>query len=331
LPSSEQLRHSELKNEIAGGELLMELSFIIPALNEEHFIGSTIDAIHQFCAPSLTYEVIVSDHGSTDRTVAIAREKGAHVLQPDAKTIGALRNHGAQAAGGDILVFLDADVTITAEWCRHAPRVVHKVHVDQQLITGSACSSPAVDGTLLSRFWFEKIKEKKVVAYIQTGHMVIHRKLFERLSGFDETLVTGEDYDLCVRAAAMGARIKPFPELVVRHNRFPTTLLEFTRRERWHGAGDTKSLQSIRNSPVALASLVFLALHLFFLLAMYVAPSITIYIILGLLLFLLLSSLRRFGWQDLVTLLVSMFIFYFYYLGRCLSFLPARKTRWANR
>lgn len=55
------------------------LCFLIPALNEEKAVGPTIDLIRNI-RPRLEYEIVIVDGGSTDRTVAVAGERGATVM-----------------------------------------------------------------------------------------------------------------------------------------------------------------------------------------------------------------------------------------------------------
>jgi len=90
----------------------MKVSVIIPALNEEEFIGELIDSINSNSFKEK--EVIVVDDGSTDRTVEIAKEKGAKVFINFPKRQGPSfgRNFGAEKAKSEILCFLDADCII---------------------------------------------------------------------------------------------------------------------------------------------------------------------------------------------------------------------------
>ena len=80
------------------------ISVIIPTLNEEGHIGELLRQLEQ--VPDL--EVIVSDGGSRDRTLAICRSLGIKTVSGPAGR-GRQLNAGARAATGDILFFLHAD------------------------------------------------------------------------------------------------------------------------------------------------------------------------------------------------------------------------------
>ncbi len=99
------------------------ISFIVPAHNEEALIGRTLSALHE-SARTLgeTYEIIVANDASTDRTAAIALERGAHVVDVNRRQIAATRNAGARAAMGEMFVFVDADTAVTARVLRAALR-----------------------------------------------------------------------------------------------------------------------------------------------------------------------------------------------------------------
>ena len=86
----------------------MKLSIVVPAFNEEKLLGATLEAIRE-AARGLETELIVCDNNSTDRTAEIARQAGAKVVFEPVNQISRARNAGAAAAGGDWLVFVDAD------------------------------------------------------------------------------------------------------------------------------------------------------------------------------------------------------------------------------
>ena len=90
------------------------ISFIIPAHNEEQLLAKTLKALDDAARPlSLPFEVVVVDDSSTDRTAAIARERGARVIQVWHRQIAATRNAGAKEANGKMFVFVDADTIVS--------------------------------------------------------------------------------------------------------------------------------------------------------------------------------------------------------------------------
>ena len=91
----------------------MLISFIVPAYNEEVMIGATVRAlVASASALNEPFEVIVVDDASTDASAAMARAEGASIVSVDLHKISAVRNAGARAAKGDLLVFVDADTLV---------------------------------------------------------------------------------------------------------------------------------------------------------------------------------------------------------------------------
>lgn len=91
----------------------VQVSIVIPVYNEEEAIGDDLDTIMATMEGSgYTYEVIVMDDGSTDRTADIARAKGVKVIQhPINRGTGAARRTGIVQAQGEIIVMTDGDGT----------------------------------------------------------------------------------------------------------------------------------------------------------------------------------------------------------------------------
>ena len=91
----------------------MRLSVVVPAFNEERLLAETLRHIaagmEVFRARGWSAELIVCDNNSTDRTAAIARAAGATVVFEPVNQIARARNRGAARAGGDWLLFVDAD------------------------------------------------------------------------------------------------------------------------------------------------------------------------------------------------------------------------------
>ena len=103
------------------------ISFIIPAYNEEQCLLETIDALHQAgLALGEAYEVLVADDGSTDKTAAIAAEKGALVVSVAHRQIAATRNSGAMASTGEFLIFIDADTLVNPQVVQFAVKAMRQ-------------------------------------------------------------------------------------------------------------------------------------------------------------------------------------------------------------
>src|SRR3989304_2760272 len=94
------------------------ISVVVPAYNEEQYISSCLAAISNQDFRS-SYEIIVVDNSSEDRTAEIARSFGARVLTETRRTAAAARRRGFAEARGDIIATTDADTLVPTNWLSH--------------------------------------------------------------------------------------------------------------------------------------------------------------------------------------------------------------------
>ena len=90
------------------------LSIIIPTFNEARYLPAVIRRVRDAARLKVSHEIIVSDCGSSDGTVERALSLGARVVEgsPPPECRAEALNKGAAAAGGDVLLFLDADTIL---------------------------------------------------------------------------------------------------------------------------------------------------------------------------------------------------------------------------
>jgi len=230
------------------------LSFIIPTLNEEENIGKVIDSIKTCLLCSNNYEIVVIDNGSVDDTVKIAKLKGARIYSRPTDTISGLRNYGVKKTSGEFIVFLDADVLLKEDWGSNIENILTNLTSKPLTITGSIYGIRE-NACWIEKNWFLPVINKKVINYMNSGHLILHRNTFSIVGGFNEKLMTGEDYEFCQRAKQKGVKIINNIELEVVHLGYPQTLLDFFNRERWHGLGDYVSIITVMRSKPAILSL----------------------------------------------------------------------------
>lgn len=88
----------------------VELSIVLPCLNEERTVGICVaKAIGFLNRNKINGEVLVADNGSTDRSVEIARQQGAVVVHVDKKGYGMALRGGFEAARGKYIIMADSD------------------------------------------------------------------------------------------------------------------------------------------------------------------------------------------------------------------------------
>lgn len=105
---------------------MTRVTTVIPTLNEEESIGQVIDRI----PGDVVDEIIIVDGQSTDRTVAIAQEKGARTIIELRRGYGRAYKTGFANAEGDIIVTLDGDGTYPAEAIEDLVRMLEEEDLD---------------------------------------------------------------------------------------------------------------------------------------------------------------------------------------------------------
>lgn len=113
------------------------ISIIIPAYNEERYLGACLDSVAALSWRP--HEVIVVDNGSTDGTAAIARRYPFVRLlhQPERGRVFA-QNMGFDAATGDVLARIDADAVLPTDWTARIATYFDHPGADRTAWTGGA-------------------------------------------------------------------------------------------------------------------------------------------------------------------------------------------------
>lgn len=121
-------------------------SVVIPALNEEKYIGTCLKSLRNQNY-SGKYEIIVMDNGSTDKTVEIAEKYSDRLfIEPDC-SLPNLRNKGIDLAKGDKIAMIDSDCQAKKNWLKEAEKSLKK----SIMVTGSV---EPIEDSFFYKFWF---------------------------------------------------------------------------------------------------------------------------------------------------------------------------------
>jgi len=166
------------------------ISFIIPAHNEELWIGKCLGSIRMTMAKlAEPYEVIVVDDASTDSTPQIAEQMGARTIRVDYRKISAVRNAGAHRACDEVFFFVDAD-TQTNE---------HAVSAALAVLRSGAAGGGCVfefDGPLplWGRIMYPiGVMLGRLIRWVGGCFLFCTRDAYGATGGFSERLYAGED------------------------------------------------------------------------------------------------------------------------------------------
>jgi glycosyltransferase involved in cell wall biosynthesis len=180
----------------------MKYSVIIPAHNEEAFIGKCLQSV-QSAANRFPEEVeiIVALNRCTDRTADIAASQHAVIVNEDSKNLAKIRNAAARAATGDIIVTIDADSRMSSNmFVEIARNLSAGKYIGGGVMIRPERWSVGICMSLLTVLPFLLIHR------VSAGLFWCNRSDFEAVGGFNEALVSAEDLDFAKRLKSYGRK-----------------------------------------------------------------------------------------------------------------------------
>lgn len=195
-----------------------KISFVVPAHNEEKYIGQCLQSIlRELTSVNHEAEVIVVNNASTDSTKEIARSfPGVRVVDEPNKGLTRARRAGFIASTGDLVANIDADTILPEGWLG---TVLQEFQANKKLV---ALSGPSIyydlpphklilvklfywAGFLVHLFNHRVLRKG---AMLQGGNSVVRRRALEQVGGYDTSIAFyGEDTDVARRISQVG-RVK---------------------------------------------------------------------------------------------------------------------------
>lgn len=192
------------------------ISIIIPALNEEKLIEATLRTFTHEMLSKCNAELIISDGGSRDRTVEIARSFADIIvvhMDQRRQTIAEGRNCGAERATGDLLVFINAD-TVPADAKAFAREILdiatHRELEERYVAYACPVEVKPQERRLSDRIFhgffnhYVRLLNAIGVGMGRGECQVIWRDAFLAAGGYNNAMAAGEDFDLYSRLAKRG-------------------------------------------------------------------------------------------------------------------------------
>ncbi len=175
----------------------MMFSFVIPAYNEEGYLGRCIGSIKK--QRTKDYEIIVCYSASKDRTLDIAKKSGARIVNVRKSSPGIAKNAGAMVAKGSYLVFLDADAAIPADFLSSTRKILNNGVV----AVGYSFRSLEPDRVINAahRLFLNPLFSGMGWFY---GCYAVEKNAFEKAGGFDKNRAVNEDIDLASKLKSIG-------------------------------------------------------------------------------------------------------------------------------
>jgi glycosyltransferase involved in cell wall biosynthesis len=221
----------------------LDVSIIIPCLNSETTLEKCLSSIRAN-RTRRSYEIIIVDAGSTDRTREIAHWYSNKVLSGKPQTIN--RNKGIEKADGEIICFTDSDCIVPENWIDGlCDGLLSQHNQDKRMVGVGGGNVPVLENptpietaiTRAMRSPLVSFKARNTAVY-QGGREVNHNPpvnsacfkwVLDEVGGFIEKPGYPEDLDLDARIISRGYKLYYLPEVLVYH-KHKTNLQSFARQ-----------------------------------------------------------------------------------------------------
>jgi hypothetical protein len=182
------------------------LSVVVIGRNEGDRLGQCLQAVANMDREGFEVEVIYVDSGSMDGSIALAKAAGVHTISLISERPSAAlgRNAGWQAASGTVILFLDGDTVLHPRFvCDSLPEFASE---EIAVIWGhrrELYPRRSFYNRTLDLDWIYK----PGLTPFCGGDALFRRHVLEQTGGFNETLIAGEEPDLCRRIRNLGYKI----------------------------------------------------------------------------------------------------------------------------
>jgi glycosyltransferase involved in cell wall biosynthesis len=187
----------------------LRLRWLLNALEEQTLDAARWEAIVVHDYDAATAERVIGRH-----PLARAGRLRHVAIEPGTGSPSRQRNIGWRDARGDLIAFTDDDCRTDPRWLEELLRVAL---AEPGAVVQGRTRPESHERAILRAPHVRTLVIHPVNPYRQTANILYPRALLERLSGFDERAIAGEDVGLSLRALAAGARIVPAPEAVAFH------------------------------------------------------------------------------------------------------------------
>lgn len=186
------------------GRKIPELSIVIISLNEEKNLPKILASIKR--QKYKNYEIIISDAGSIDKTLEIAKQNKCRIVKGGLPSRG--RNNGARVSLGKYLAFLDADVILPSGFLENVMSQIRENKVDIATVRQKPVTKKKMDIFYHHAYNLWQKTMERIDPHSVGTCIIIKRDLFRKIEGFDESIKLAEDHALARKAFRQGARFR---------------------------------------------------------------------------------------------------------------------------
>ena len=205
------------------------VSVVVIGRNEGRRLASCLESIRALPAGGYRTEMIYVDSDSSDGSPELAAALGARVIRvkPERPSAALGRNAGWRAARGEFVLFLDGDTLLHPDFVGRALAEMRDPNV--AIVWGhrrELAPQQSVYVRVLDLDWIYPPGDSEFCG----GDALARRDALERVGGFDQSLIAGEEPEMCRRIRAQGWRIAHIDAPMTQHDLAVTTFRAYWRR-----------------------------------------------------------------------------------------------------
>ncbi|MFC2075718.1 sugar transferase [candidate division KSB1 bacterium] len=213
-----------------------KVSIVVPVFNGDHTIGTCLDSLKNQTYSRNSYEIIVVDDGSTDKTdKVLGTYETVKVVSQHNQGPSAARNRGFREAVGDIILFIDADCEARPDWIE---KMVEPL-LSENGVVGSKGAYRTKQTNLMAQFVqteyelkYNRLARFDFIDFVDTYSAGFNRSVVLKEGGFDPkfTEASAEDAELAYRLSNLGFKFKFIRDAEVYH-RHPEKAADYLSRK----------------------------------------------------------------------------------------------------
>jgi GT2 family glycosyltransferase len=208
------------------------VTVVIPTWNRKRLLEAALESLLDQDYPHDRYEIVVVDDGSTDGTAELVFRSMARPDPPRVRLISqqrrgvdAARNRGVAVAAGALIAFLDNDEVAPARWLSSLVGAAHRypdvdcfggpyrLRLEGRMLRVCPSCLPLEGNTV------DRGDDERLVDWVDGGNMMIRPLAFERVGGFDESMLHYGAIEWMHRFVRAGGRIVYLPRAWIVHRR----------------------------------------------------------------------------------------------------------------
>jgi glycosyltransferase involved in cell wall biosynthesis len=225
-----------------------KVSAVVIGRNEGKRLLDCLDSIATMAFPPSEVEIIYVDSDSTDGSPEKAAARGAQVIRvkPERPSAALGRNAGWQAARGEFILFLDGDTQLHPEFVGRALAAIGDPKV--AIVWGHRRESKPEQSLYVRALDLDWIYRPGDTEFCG-GDALVRRSVLAEVGGYDQSLIAGEEPEMCRRIRARGYRIVHIDAPMTLHDLAVNTFRAYWRRAFRAGHAYAEIALRTRGSP----------------------------------------------------------------------------------